>query len=49
MLIPVKHSVAVMIFNGDEVLSVRRPDDDDELPGVWGLQAPFALRKRLRI
>ena len=39
MLIPVKHSVAVMIFNGDEVLSVRRPDDDDELPGVWGLPA----------
>jgi len=39
MLIPVKHSVAVMIFNGDKVLSVRRPDDDDELPGVWGLPA----------
>src|SRR2546428_13162686 len=39
MLIPVKHSVAVMIFNGDKVLSVRRPDDDHELPGVWGLPA----------
>src|SRR5207247_6043050 len=39
MLIPVKHSVAVMIFNGNKVLSVRRPDDDDELPGVWGLPA----------
>jgi len=39
VLIPVKHSVAVMIFNGDKVLSVRRPDDDDELPGVWGLPA----------
>src|SRR5437867_13441591 len=39
MLIPVKHSVAVMIFNGDKVLSVRRPDDDEELPGVWGLPA----------
>jgi ADP-ribose pyrophosphatase YjhB (NUDIX family) len=39
MLIPVKHSVGVAIFNGDEVLSVRRPDDDDELPGIWGLPA----------
>jgi ADP-ribose pyrophosphatase YjhB (NUDIX family) len=39
MLIPVKHSIAVMIFQGDEVLSVRRPDDDDELPGIWGLPA----------
>jgi ADP-ribose pyrophosphatase YjhB (NUDIX family) len=39
MLIPVKHSVAVVIFSGDKVLSVRRADDDDELPGVWGLPA----------
>ena len=39
MLIPVKHSVAVAIFNGDQVLSTRRADDDDELPGVWGLPA----------
>ena len=39
MLIPVKHSVAVAIFNGDSVLSVRRPDDDDELPGIWGIPA----------
>jgi 8-oxo-dGTP pyrophosphatase MutT (NUDIX family) len=39
MLIPVKHSIAMMIFNGDNVLSVRRPDDDDELPGIWGLPA----------
>jgi ADP-ribose pyrophosphatase YjhB (NUDIX family) len=42
MLIPVKHSVAVAIYNddsGDSVLSVRRPDDDDELPGIWGLPA----------
>ena len=39
MLNPVKHSVAVAIFNGDLVLSTRRPDDDDELPGVWGLPA----------
>jgi ADP-ribose pyrophosphatase YjhB (NUDIX family) len=39
MLILVKHSVAVAIFNEDQVLSVRRPDDDDELPGIWGLPA----------
>ena len=28
-----------MIFSGDEVLVIRRPDDDDELPGIWGLPA----------
>jgi ADP-ribose pyrophosphatase YjhB (NUDIX family) len=39
MLVVVKHSVAVAIFNGDQVLSVRRPEDDDELPGIWGLPA----------
>src|ERR1700756_918405 len=39
MLIPVKRSVAVAIFKGEQVLSVRRADDDDELPGVWGLPA----------
>jgi ADP-ribose pyrophosphatase YjhB (NUDIX family) len=39
MLIPVKRSVAVAVFNGEQVLSVRRPDEDDELPGVWGLPA----------
>src|SRR5438067_13222420 len=39
MLIPVKRSIAVMIFQGDKVLSVRRPDDDNELPGIWGLPA----------
>ena len=36
---PVKRSVAVLIRNGDRILAVRRPDDDDELPGVWGLPA----------
>lgn len=36
---PVKHSVAVLIRNGRRVLAVRRPDDDDELPGIWGLPA----------
>jgi hypothetical protein len=35
----VKHSVAVLIFNGDRILSIRRPDDDDELKGIWGLPA----------
>jgi len=39
MLIPVKHSVAVMIFKEGKVLSVRRPDHDDEVPGIWGLPA----------
>ena len=39
MLIPVKRSLAVAIFNGDQVLSTHRPDNDDELPGVWGLPA----------
>jgi len=44
MLIPLKHSIAVVIRNGDKVLSVRRPDHDDELPGIWGLPAG-TLRK----
>ena len=39
MLIPMKRSVAVMIFKGDTVLSIRRSDEDDELPGIWGLPA----------
>ena len=36
---PVKHSVAVLISNGGKFLAIRRPDDDDELPGIWGLPA----------
>ena len=39
MALPIKHSVAVMIFNEDQILAIRRPDDDDELPGIWGLPA----------
>ena len=39
MTLPVKHSVAVMIRDGDRILAIRRPDDDDELPGIWGLPA----------
>ena len=36
---PLKHSVAILIANGDSILAIRRPDDDDELPGIWGLPA----------
>ena len=39
MAIPVKHSVAVVIFNRDQILAIRRADGDDELPGIWGLPA----------
>ena len=39
MALPVKHSVAVMIFNEDGVLAIRRSELDDELPGIWGLPA----------
>jgi 8-oxo-dGTP diphosphatase len=36
---PVKHAVAVLIRKGNHILTLRRPDDDDELPGIWGLPA----------
>jgi len=36
---PLKRSIALLIRNGDRILSVRRAEDDDELPGVWGLPA----------
>src|SRR5262245_57981869 len=36
---PIKRSVAVLIRNGDRILAIRRADDDDELPGIWGLPA----------
>lgn len=39
MSLPTKRSVAVLVRNGNLVLTTRRPDDDDELPGVWGLPA----------
>jgi ADP-ribose pyrophosphatase YjhB (NUDIX family) len=35
----VKRSVALVIEGPAGVLLVRRPDDDDSLPGVWGLPA----------
>lgn len=28
-----------MVVRGDEILAIRRPPDDDELPDVWGLPA----------
>ena len=34
-----KRSVSLVIEDGDRVLLVRRPDDDADLPGVWGLPA----------
>lgn len=37
--LPLKRSVALLIRNGDTFLSTRRPGDDDEFPGVWGLPA----------
>jgi ADP-ribose pyrophosphatase YjhB (NUDIX family) len=36
---PRKHSIAVVISKDDSILTIRRPDDDDELPGIWGLPA----------
>jgi 8-oxo-dGTP diphosphatase len=39
---PEKHSVAVVIRNAaqpDQVLTVLRPEDDADLPNVWGLPA----------
>jgi ADP-ribose pyrophosphatase YjhB (NUDIX family) len=41
-MLPIKHSVAVLIRRGDEILSTRRPNNDDELPGIWGLPAGTA-------
>jgi 8-oxo-dGTP diphosphatase len=35
----VKTSIAVLIRKGEQILSTRRRDDDDELPGIWGLPA----------
>jgi len=31
--------VSLVIEDGERVLLVRRPDDDADLPGVWGLPA----------
>jgi len=34
-----KHSVSLVIEDPRGLLLVRRPDDDEDLPGVWGLPA----------
>ena len=39
MSVPVKHSVAVVIRRNGLILAIRRPDDETELPGIWGLPA----------
>lgn len=38
---PLKRSVSVVVWSGDgdRLLAVRRPPDDEELPGAWGLPA----------
>jgi 8-oxo-dGTP diphosphatase len=36
---PLKRSVALVIEGPDGLLLVRRPDDDESLPGAWGLPA----------
>jgi ADP-ribose pyrophosphatase YjhB (NUDIX family) len=36
---PLKRSVSLVIESPAGVLLVRRPDDDDSLPGLWGLPA----------
>ena len=39
VLKPLKRSVSLVIEGPAGVLLVRRPDDDDSLPGLWGLPA----------
>ena len=36
---PLKRSVSLVIEGPAGVLLVRRPDDDESLPGLWGLPA----------
>jgi 8-oxo-dGTP diphosphatase len=36
---PLKRSVALVVDGPEGVLLVRRPDDDESLPGAWGLPA----------
>jgi 8-oxo-dGTP diphosphatase len=36
---PLKRSVSLVIEGRDGLLLVRRPDDDESLPGAWGLPA----------
>lgn len=44
---PLKRSVALLIREsgaGERILTVRRPDDDEDLPGLWGLPAASLAR-----
>ena len=34
-----KRSISLVIEGAEGILLVRRPDDDESLPGVWGLPA----------
>ena len=34
-----KRSISFAVFNGDRVLIVQRPSDDEDLPNAWGLPA----------
>jgi 8-oxo-dGTP diphosphatase len=36
---PLKQSISLVIEGPEGLLLVRRPDDDDDLPGLWGLPA----------
>ncbi len=40
---PIKRSISLVIDGPDGLLLVRRPDDDESLPGVWGLPAASLL------
>jgi 8-oxo-dGTP pyrophosphatase MutT (NUDIX family) len=40
-----KRSISLVIESPDGVLLVRRPDDDESLPGVWGLPAASLRRE----
>jgi len=46
VVLPVLYSVAVVVRRRDrpaDFLAVRRPEDDDRLPGLWGLPAATLL------
>jgi 8-oxo-dGTP diphosphatase len=36
---PLKQSISLVIEGPEGLLLVRRPDDDEDLPGLWGLPA----------
>ena len=40
---PPKRSISLVIEESDGLLLVRRPDDDETLPGAWGLPAASLL------